>query len=136
MAPPFLDTNILLRHLLGDHPQQSPRATAFLARIERGEIRVSTADTVIFEAVFTLQRYYRQPKTKIRDAILPLIELPGIVLPGKRRFRRAFELYVEQNLPFADAYHAALMESQGISEIVTFDAHFEHIAGLHKMEPE
>ncbi|MCC7352827.1 MAG: hypothetical protein IT330_03645, partial [Anaerolineae bacterium] len=67
MALPFLDTNVLLRHLLGDPPQLSSRATAFLARVERGEVRVCTADTVIFETVFTLQRYYRQPKVKIRD---------------------------------------------------------------------
>ncbi|MCC7355404.1 MAG: type II toxin-antitoxin system VapC family toxin, partial [Anaerolineae bacterium] len=67
--------------------------------------------------------------------ILPLIELPGIVLPGKRRFRRAFDLYVDLNLPFADAYHVALMESQGISEIVSYDAHFERIPGLRRVEP-
>lgn len=38
MAPAFLDTNILLRHLLQDDPQQSPRATAFLLRVENGEV--------------------------------------------------------------------------------------------------
>jgi predicted nucleic acid-binding protein len=30
MALPFLDTNILLRHLSQDHPDHSPRATALL----------------------------------------------------------------------------------------------------------
>lgn len=34
MADAFLDTNIFLLHLLGHHPQQSPRATEYLARIE------------------------------------------------------------------------------------------------------
>ncbi len=100
MAVPFLDTNIILRHLLGDHPEQSPRATAYLARVERGEIQVRTADTVIFEVVFTLQRQYHQPRDRIREA----------VLPGKRRLRKAFDLYVEKNLSFADAYHAVLMQ--------------------------
>jgi len=28
MAMPFLDSNIFLRHLLADDPDQSPRATA------------------------------------------------------------------------------------------------------------
>src|SRR5450756_869514 len=110
MAVQFLDTNILLRHLLGDHPAQSPRATAYFRRIEDGELKARISDTVVFETVFTLQRHYRQPKAKIREALAPLIELPGIVLPGKTRFRRVFELYVDFNLPFADAYHAALME--------------------------
>jgi predicted nucleic acid-binding protein len=135
MAIAFLDTNIFLRHLLADHPQQSPAATAYLARIEHGEVQARTADTVIFEAVFTLEKFYRQPKSRIRDALLPLIELSGLILPGKRRYRRAFDLYADRNLPFADAYHAALMESLDISQIVTFDRHFERIPGIERLDP-
>ena len=69
MALPFLDTNILLRHLLQDLPEQSPRCTAYLARVERGELKVRTADTVVFEAVFTLQRAYKKPKAEIANSI-------------------------------------------------------------------
>ena len=135
MALPFLDTNILLRHLTQDHPAHSRRATAYLARIERGELQVRTADTVIFETVFTLQRFYRQPREAIRDALLPLLELPGIVLPGKRRFRRVFDLYIERNLSFADAYHAVLMEHLKLTEIATFDRGFDRAPGIRRIEP-
>jgi predicted nucleic acid-binding protein len=135
MALPFVDTNILLRHLLDDHPEQSPRATAYLDRVERGEIQVRTADTVIFETVFTLQRQFHQPRSKIRDALLPLIELPGIVLPGKRRLRRAFDLYVNLNLSFADAYHVVLVERWGLNEIVTFDRGFDRVPEIRRREP-
>jgi predicted nucleic acid-binding protein len=135
MAVQFLDTNILLRHLLGDHPEQSPRATAYFHRIEGGELKARVSDTVIFETVFTLQHHYRQPKAKIREALLPLIELPGIVLPGKTRLARVFELYVDQNLPFADAYHAVLMEQLKLVEIVSFDREFDRIKGIRRVEP-
>ena len=50
MAKQFLDTNMLLRHFLQDHPDQSPRATAYLARVENRELQVCTSDIVIFEA--------------------------------------------------------------------------------------
>ena len=96
MALPFLDTNVLLRHLLQDHPQQSPRATAYLARVENRQVKVRTADTVVFETVFTLQRQYGVSKEEIRDNLLPILELPGIVLPGKRRLRKVFDLYVDR----------------------------------------
>ncbi|MCL5025205.1 MAG: PIN domain-containing protein [Chloroflexi bacterium] len=135
MKPQFLDTNIILRHLLEDHPEQSPRATAYLQRVENGEIELRTADTVVFEAVFTLQRHYRQPKERIREAVLPLIELPGIILPGKRRFRRVFDLYVDLNLSFADAYHAVLMEHLRLDEIITFDRGFDRVGGVKRLEP-
>ncbi|HEX9596535.1 MAG TPA: PIN domain-containing protein [Anaerolineales bacterium] len=135
MTPPFLDTNIFLRHLRADHPEHSPRATAYLTRIEQGELKARTADTVIFETVYTLQRFYRQPKAAIRDALLPLIELPGLVLPGKRRFREVFDLYVSLNLPFADAYHAVLMKRLRLTEVVSFDRDFDRIPNITRVEP-
>ncbi len=41
MAAAFLDTNILLCHLLQDDPEQSPRATAFLLWVENGEVAMT-----------------------------------------------------------------------------------------------
>ncbi len=135
MSPAFLDTNVILRHLLADHPEQSPRATAYLERVERGEVQVYLADTVVFEVVFTLQRHYRQPKGKIRDAILPLIELPGVILPGKRQYRQVFELYVSLNVPFADAFHAVLAKRLKADGIVSYDKDFERIPGITRLAP-
>jgi predicted nucleic acid-binding protein len=135
MPLPFLDTNILLRHLTADHPDHSRRATTYLGRIEAGELQVRTSELVIFETVFTLQRFYGQPRAAIRDALLPLIELPGIILPGKRRFRKVFALYVDVNLPFADAYHAVLMQSLKLDSIVTFDRDFDRVAAIQRIEP-
>ncbi len=133
---PFLDTNVFLRHLRGDHADFSPRATALLARIEQGMQKVRTSDIVIFETVFTLERVYKQPKAAIRDAFLPLIELPGIVLPGKRRFRQVFGYYIEKNISFADAYHAVLTESLNLTQIVSFDRDFNRIARVQRVEPD
>jgi predicted nucleic acid-binding protein len=135
MPEPFLDTNIFIRHLLADHPEHSPRATAYLQRIEQGELRARITDIVIFEIVFLLERTYRQPKAAIVAAVQPLINLPGIILPGKRKFREVFTLYVELNLPFADAYYATLMRKQKVSEIVTFDRDFDRIPGITRHEP-
>jgi len=118
MANPFLDTNVFLRHLRQDDPILSAKATAILQRIERGELVVRTADTVIFETVFTLQRGYKQTRERIAAAILPLLELPGIVLPGKRAYRKVFALYRQGPLGFADCYHVVLMGRQKLQEIL------------------
>ena len=131
----FVDTNIFVRHLTGDDPDQSPRATAYLRRVEKGELRVYTNDTVVFETVFTLERHYKQPKDKIRDTFLPLLELPSIILPGKRSLRKVFDLYVSLNLPFADAYHAVHMQRNKLTHIVSFDGHFDRVPGIQRLEP-
>ncbi len=135
MSTPFLDTNVFLRHLLEDHPDQSPRATAYLLSIERGEVTVRISEIVVFETVFTLQRRYGKPRANIRDAVLALLELPGILLPGKRRLRRVFDLYVDRNLSFADAYHALFMERLGLTQVVSFDEDFDRIPGLDRVMP-
>jgi predicted nucleic acid-binding protein len=114
-AVSFLDTNILLRHLLYDVPDQSRRATAYLRRIERGELTVRTADSVIMETVFTLQRQYR--------------------FPGKQSLTRVFDIYVEQNVSFVDAYHGVLMAQLGIETIVSFDRRIERVPGIRRVEP-
>ena len=133
--PPFLDTNVILRHLLNDVPEQSARARALLLRIEAGELRVRTAETVIFEIVFTLQRVYKRTPREIRDVLLPILELPAISLSGKSVVREALRLYVEAGLPFADAYQAALMADLGLTAIYTFDRHFDHCPGITRLEP-
>jgi len=131
---PFLDTNIFLRHLRQDDPIRSPKATAILARIELGELVVRTADTVIFETVFTLQRGYHQARPQIAAAVLPLIELPGIVLPGKRAYRAVFSLYQTSRLGFADCYHVVLMQRLGLNEIFSFDTDFDRVPGIVRRE--
>jgi len=134
MAEGFLDTNVFLRHLRQDHPEHSPKATALLARIEQGELHVRTADTVVFETVYTLQRSYRVPRAEIAVALLPLLELPGIVLPGKRRYRRVFALYMRSGLGFADCYHAVLAQQLRLPAIFSFDRHFDQVPGLRRRE--
>jgi predicted nucleic acid-binding protein len=134
MAQAFLDTNVVLRHLRQDHPVLSPRGSAILARIRAGELVVSVSDTVVFEIVFTLQKTYREPRDRIAATVLPIIELPGIDLPGKEQYRAVFELFVAGGLGFADCYHVVLMRRLGISEILSFDAEFDRIPGIERRE--
>lgn len=135
MAVPFLDTNVLVRHITADHAQFAPRATAYLLAIEQGETRVRINETVLFEAVFTLQTHYGLARRVIRDGLLPVIGLPGILLARKRRWRRAFDLYVEMKFSFADCFHVAFMEDLGLDTIVSFDRDFDKIAGIVRVEP-
>jgi len=132
---PFLDTNVLLRHLLHDVPGQSERASTYIAEIEHGSRKVRLADTIILEAVFVLQRTYKVPKQEIAKALLSLIDLPGMILPRKRLFRAAFAYYADLNISFGDAYHAALMESLHIDEVLSFDRDFDRVPGVRRLEP-
>ena len=134
---PFIDANIFLRHLTQDHPDHSPRATAFLQRIEAGTQRARTSETVVFETVFTLEKQYRQPRATIRSILVSLLALPQLVLPGKRRLRRAFALYVAYPaLSFADCAHIALMERLQLVDLASFDRKMSRVPTINRQEPD
>jgi predicted nucleic acid-binding protein len=135
MSIAFLDSSILLRHLLGDVPEQSSRCTAYLQQIEDGELLVCTTDTVIVETVVTLERVYQIPKHAITASLQPIIALPGSKLPDKRRYPAVFDLYVRLDLPFLAAYHAVLMQELKLTEIVSVDRAFNRIPGLTRLAP-
>jgi predicted nucleic acid-binding protein len=134
MAPPFLDTNILLRHLRQDVPDLSRKATAIVRRIEAGELRVRTSDIVVFEPVFSLQRSYKESRERIANALLPLLELPGIALPDKSRYRAVFALYTSRGLGFADCYHVVLMRRLRLTEILSFDSDCDGVPDINRRE--
>ncbi len=136
MSASFLDTNILLRYFTRDDEQKAQRALDLLIRVERGEEKIITSSLVIFETVFTLQRFYKVPRQRIKELILSIISLRGLHLPGKNVYYQAFDLYVAHNISFADAYNAAYMLSEEISNIYTWDTDFDRIDGIVRLEPE
>jgi predicted nucleic acid-binding protein len=132
----LLDTNPILRPVLDDHADHSPRSHALFARIEAGEERLELTDTVLFEAAFTLERFYKVPRATIRTVLLDLLQLPGLMLAGKQTYRRVFDLWVAQpRLSFADCCHAVLVQRRRLPAIVSFDQDFDRVPGLTRCEP-
>jgi uncharacterized protein len=138
MTPPlpFLDTNVILRHVLSDNPDQSPRATAYFRLIANGNRSVQISDLVVFESVFTLEKTYRMPRHAIRDAIWPLLTLSGVTLEKKHEFHAVFDLYVNRpSLSFADCYHVELVKRLELPQVVSFDRGFDKVPGITRIEP-
>lgn len=107
-----------------------------LTRVERGEEKVITSSLVIFETVFTLQKFYKVPRASIKELILPFITLKGLQLPSKHIYHRAFDLYVTKNISFADAYNAAYMLAKEVPHVYSWDTDFDKIEGIIRQEPE
>jgi predicted nucleic acid-binding protein len=133
----FLDANIFIRHLTNDHPVHSPACFALIQAIEQGTIQAWTSDLAISEVVYVLtsKALYNVSRDVIRDLLLPLIELSGLMLPNKRLYRRVFDLYTSLPIDYADAYNAALMESRKQFEVYSYDNDFDRIPGIKRLEP-
>ncbi len=137
MSARFLDTNILLRHLLNDDPIKSPACFALIQAIEQGRLSAWTSHLVIAEAVFVLssRRTYNLSRDRVRDLLLPLIGLPGLKIPQKRLFGRIFELYTSLPIDFVDCYHATTLEVRGELDLYSYDAHFDQVPTVRRFEP-
>ena len=134
---PFLDSNVLLRHLTNDDPVAGQACFEIIQAIEQGELSAWTSDLVIAEVVFVLsnKNTYNLDRETIRDLLLPLIELPRLKLPHKRLYRRVFELYTTLPLDYIDAYHVTLMERRGTRSVLSYDRHFDQVPGIDRLEP-
>lgn len=136
MTVRFIDTNILLRYLSGDDPVRAQRALTLLRRIELGEEQAVTSQLVIFETIFSMQRRYRVPKAQIRDRIQAILNLRNLQIPDKHLFHQALDLFVERDIPFADAFNATYMQTRGVTEIYTWDRDYDRIPDIQRVEPE
>ena len=58
----LIDTNVILRYLLGDHPECSPKAEAFMVDVYEGKKNAEILDIVIVECVYIMEKYYEIPK--------------------------------------------------------------------------
>ena len=133
----FLDTNILIQHFVREDERKSIGCRELLLRLERGEEVVVANDIVVFEVIYILQspHHYGLSRNRIRELLEPIIALRGLRLPRKSLYARAFDLYCDTRVSFADAFNAAYMESRGVIEVYSYDTDFDGITGITRIEP-
>jgi len=132
----FLDTNVILRYLLNDIPEQAEAVDELLREAEEGKILLRTNALVIAEIVWTCESYYELPKDEIRDKVLMILNTPGLEVEDAELLAEAVVLYVEKNVDFIDAYNACWAREEGIPLAYTFDLkHFRRFGWLESRAP-
>jgi predicted nucleic acid-binding protein len=111
-----IDTNIIVRYLPGDHPQQSPKAKAL---IDSEDVFVCT--TVLLETEWVLRSVYGFTPVDIAKALGAFAGLPSVTLEDAALTAKALD-WADQGMDFADALHLA--KAQGCDAFVSFDRRF------------
>lgn len=104
----LLDANVVLRFLLEDHPELTPRALALFERAARGEVQLILPPTTASDCFCALKSFYKLPRVEIAKGLLDVLNLPGVGALEERAVREALRLLTERSVDFADAYLAAL----------------------------
>lgn len=125
-----IDTNIVVRYLIGDEPGQAARARAV---IETGNVFVST--TVLLECEWVLRSVYGFSRREVATALRAFAGLPGVTVENPALLAEALDR-AESGMDFADALHLAA--ASNCEAMLTFDRRFiEAVGGMpvDVMEP-
>jgi|SRR3989344_1230877 len=130
----LLDTNILLRFILGDEPNLSSKAREIFEKIDKQKIKVYITLLTISEVIFTLEKSYKLPKSEIISKILSIIKQANLNVEKQGLLQEVFSYYLGKNLSFVDAYHVAFMHKKKIKEIFSFDHDFDKFPQIKRLE--
>jgi predicted nucleic-acid-binding protein len=116
-----LDTNVLVRYLVEDDPEQSPRATALVERaLEQGQ-RLFVPQIVLCELVWVLDSVYRYPLERITTVLRDLLRARQLVIEDLDSARKALDRYSARGGDFADYLIVERCRAAGCDRVASFD---------------
>lgn len=131
----FVDTNVFLRFLTRDDPAKFERCRRMFEQAIAGSFSLRTSELVIAEIVWTLLSYYHLPKPVVIEKVGQILNTPNLDVSHQEVLIEALVLWSRHNCDFIDAYNAALMHREGLTELVSYDADFDLIPFTRRQEP-
>lgn len=128
----LIDTNVVLRHVLGDDPKQATAVKSVFDALRSGEKSALLLESVLAECVYILLHYYGVPKTEVVEKLDGVLRYPGIVNRDKHDLREALKLFGEHGIDFVDCVLVAKARI-GELELVTFDEKLKKLKLHHTM---
>jgi predicted nucleic acid-binding protein len=133
----IVDTNIIIRYLVGDGGDHAARARELFRSASAGGVILVIPEIVFIEAVHVLRgSYYNRERADIAKALRLLLRLPGVETSTPVSIlNRSIDNFEAVNASWPDALIAAQAVETGMSEIYSFDGHFDRFAGVTKIVP-
>jgi len=132
----FIDTNILLYHLVQPDHELGPNSSALLGRLRTGSEAGYISSTVVFECIYALDKSYGAKKPEIADNQAEILGFPGVRSDHPHALIDALEFWRDQGpLSFADCFHLALAKHMGMTRIYSLDRKMNRLPGVTRVEP-
>ncbi|WP_197456846.1 PIN domain-containing protein [Cephaloticoccus primus] len=129
-ADAALDTNVAVRYLTADDPEQTAQAIQLIGESPPGSLYLD--HLVIIEVIWVLRGRYKIPRQEVATAIQSLMEKPSVRISAHSR--NAMERYSQTNLDFVDCWLAARACETG-QFIASFDRDYRKFKDVIALPP-
>ncbi|MGF3522071.1 MAG: type II toxin-antitoxin system VapC family toxin [Candidatus Bathyarchaeia archaeon] len=136
----FLDANVFIyayykpkKQLTEKETQMKEQAKKIITDLTQGKEQAITTVVHISEIVNILK--HGMPPQKLTELIRGLLMMDNIHVQGvsKEAYFAANELSDDIKLEANDALAVDIMKSNGVTEIFTFDKHFDNVEGITRI---
>lgn len=122
-----IDTNVLVRYLTADHPEQAAAARKL---VDTNDVWVAT--TVLLETGWVLRSVLKFDRSRVTALLRGFCGLPGVSLENPGVAAQALDWH-DGGMDLADAFHLAA--SAGCDALMSFDRDFIKIAASLASQP-
>jgi len=119
----LVDTNLIVRYLVGDHEKHAQAAGRLFAACDRGEVVLQVLPVVLAECVFVLESFYEFPRADVAVVLRRLITSPGVEASDAPVMIEALQRYARTKCHFVDCVIAATAVAEDTA-VATFDEGF------------
>ncbi|WP_151951817.1 PIN domain-containing protein [Aliarcobacter cryaerophilus] len=116
----LLDTNIIIRFLVGDNEEHLAKSTEYFEQIELGSMEVEILSDVLMEAFFVLTKFYKLPKIEVISDLKTILSFEGVVNKDKVILFETLSIIENKNIDFVDALICAKCKFQNYEKL-SFD---------------
>ncbi|HEY6004036.1 MAG TPA: type II toxin-antitoxin system VapC family toxin [Anaeromyxobacter sp.] len=116
-----LDTNVLVRFVVADDPEQAARAKALVAKATAEGEKLFVSDLVLSEFVWVLESAYRFPRGTVVQTLERLLTASVLAFRDSAALARSVEAFSRGKGDFADYVILAHAREAGCDAVATFD---------------
>ena len=123
-----IDTNVIVRYLVGDEAEQAEAARALLDGLTPDDPGFICREVVI-ETAWVLERSYRFTRAQVAEALMDLTASDSLVVENSDDVAAAAYLYRQGGAGFSDLMVLSAAERAGATPLYTFDRRLARMEG-------
>ena len=123
-----VDTNVIVRYLVADHPEQAEAARALLDRFTPDDPAFICRE-VVMEVAWVLERSYRFDRSRVAEVLMDLTASDTLVVERSDDVAAAAHLYRRGSVGFSDLMVLSAAARAGALPLHTFDRRLARMDG-------